>query len=169
MMPSATDFLPSYIRLFMNFASTMSPYLASGVTSRFSARWRRDIVGSFVSSLLWIPARARFAWLAGMTATRSLRPFCSVHGAALFAVLDALRIEHAAQDVITNARQILDAAAADQHHRVLLQIVAFARDVTHHLVTVGEANFRDLAQGRVRLLWRRRVDPCADASLFRIG
>src|SRR5258705_13646037 len=52
MMPSATDFLPSYIRLFMNFASTMSPYLASGVTSRFSARWRRDIVGSFVFFLL---------------------------------------------------------------------------------------------------------------------
>ena len=35
-MRSATDFLPSYIRLFMNLVSTMSPNLASGRTSRFS-------------------------------------------------------------------------------------------------------------------------------------
>src|SRR6266704_2053883 len=114
MMPSATDFLPSYIRLFMNFASTMSPYLASGVTSRFSARWRRDIVGSFVS----FSAGSRLALaslaLAGMTATRSLRPLCSVDGAALFAVLDALGVQDAAQNVIANAWQVLDAAAADQ-------------------------------------------------------
>src|SRR6266446_4626932 len=161
MMPSATDFLPSYIRLFMNFASTRSPYLASGVTSRFSARWRRDIVGSFVLSF-WIPARSRFARLAGMTATRSLRPFCSVDGTALFAVLDALGIEDAAQDVIAHARQVLDAAAADQHHRMFLQVVAFARDVAHHLVAVGETNLGDFAQGRVRLLRRRRVDARAD-------
>src|SRR5258705_8792406 len=102
-----------------------------------------------------------------MTATRSLRPFCSVHGAALFAVLDALGVEHTAQDVIAHARQVFDAAAADEHHRVLLQIVAFTRDVAHHFVAIGEANFRDLPQRRVRLLWRRRVDPRADAALLR--
>ena len=48
---------------------------------------------------------------------------------ALLAVLDALRVEHAAQDVVAHARQVLHAAAADQHHRVLLQVVAFAGDV----------------------------------------
>ena len=42
-MVSATDFLPSVIRLFMNLVTTLSPYLASGRTSRFSAAWRRDI------------------------------------------------------------------------------------------------------------------------------
>ena len=29
---------------FMNLAITMSPYLASGMISRFSAEWRRDMV-----------------------------------------------------------------------------------------------------------------------------
>src|SRR5712671_4707417 len=120
MMPSATDFLPSYIRLFMNFASTMSPYLASGVTSRFSARWRRDIVGSFVSFLGSRPLRSDRV---NSSRRMSLRPFCSVDGAALFAVLDALGVQDAAQNVIAHARQVFHAAAADQHDRVLLQIV----------------------------------------------
>jgi hypothetical protein len=34
---------------FMNFVSTTSPYFASGMISRFSALWRRDIY--FVLSL----------------------------------------------------------------------------------------------------------------------
>ena len=38
--------------------------------------------------------------------------------------LRRLRVEHAADDVVAHARQVLDAAAADQHDRVLLQVVA---------------------------------------------
>src|SRR5580698_7702824 len=105
MMPSAADFLPSYIRLFMNLASTRSPNLASGVISRRSARWRRDI---------WISL---------------LRTLGAVERAALLAILDALGVQHAADDVIPHARQVLDAAAADQHHAVLLKIMAFAGNI----------------------------------------
>src|ERR1700733_6862189 len=42
-MPSATDFFPAYMIEFMNFDTTMLPNFGSGRTSRFSARWRRDI------------------------------------------------------------------------------------------------------------------------------
>src|SRR5437764_12557414 len=88
---------------------------------------------------------------------RLLRPLCAVLGPALLAVLDALRVEHAAQDVVAHARQVLDAAAADHDDRVLLQVMALARNVTDHLEAVGEAHLGDLAQRRVRLLRGRRV------------
>src|SRR5216683_274396 len=67
---------------------------------------------------------------------RSLGP---VFRASLLAVLDALRVEHAAQDVVAHARQVLHAAAADHHHRVLLQIVALTRNVADHLEAIGQA------------------------------
>src|SRR6202161_2299671 len=114
-MFSATDFLPACITEFMNFVTTAFPNFGSGRISRFSALWRRDIV-----------------WL------QLLRALGAVLGSALFAVLHALRIEHAAQDVVAHARQILDATAADHHHRMLLQVMALARDVTDDLEAVGQ-------------------------------
>src|SRR5207248_8541850 len=71
----------------------------------------------------------------GMTlaALGSLRPFCSVFRPALLPILDPLRVEHAAQDVIAHTRKILDAAAADHDHRMLLQVMALARDVADDL------------------------------------
>src|SRR5262249_2787880 len=51
--------------------------------------------------------------------------------------------------------------------RVLLQIMALARDVADHLEAVGEADLGDLAQRRVRLLRRRGVDAGAHAALLR--
>ena len=50
--------------------------------------------------------------------------------ATLVAPVDARVVERAAHDVVTNAREILDAAAAHQHHRVLLQVVALAAGCT---------------------------------------
>src|SRR2546430_15991252 len=99
--------------------------------------------------------------------TQLLGSFCSVFGPALLAVLDPLRVEHAAQDVVAHARQVLDAAAADHHHRVLLQVVSLARYVADHLEAVGETHLGDLAQRRVRLLRGRRVDARAHAALLR--
>src|SRR5690606_12567786 len=85
----------------------------------------------------------------------------------MLAVLHALGVEHAAQDVVAHARQILDAAAADHHHRMLLQVMPLARDVADHLDTVGETDLGHLAKRRVRLLRRRRLDARADATLLR--
>src|SRR5438105_15650169 len=123
-MLSATDFLPSCIRQFMNLVTTASPNLGSGWTSRLTAARRRD-----------------------MALLRLLRPLGAVFRAPLAPVLDALGVVRAADDVIAHAGQVLDPAAAAQHDRVLLQVVALARDVAGHLETVGQAHARDLAQG----------------------
>src|SRR5664280_2555174 len=87
--------------------------------------------------------------------------------ARLLAILDALQIERAAHDVVSHARQILDAAAAHEHHAVLLQVVALATDVGNDLEPVRQTHLGDLAQRRVRLLRRRRVDAGADAAPLR--
>src|SRR5713101_28892 len=142
-MRSATDFLPSCIRQFMNLVTTLSPNLGSGWTSRLTAARRRDM------------------------ALSSLRPLGAVFGAALAPVLDALGIVGAADDVIAHAGQVLDPSAADQHHRVFLQIVALAGDIAGYLEAVGEADARDLAQRGIRLFRRRRVDARADPAFLR--
>src|SRR5919107_124578 len=85
------------------------------------------------------------------------------------AVLDALRVEHAAKHVIAHARKIADTAAADQHDAVLLEVVALAGDVADHFALVGQADLGHLAQRRVRLLGRRRIDARADAAALRRG
>src|SRR5437764_6441761 len=97
----------------------------------------------------------------------SFRTLRAILRTALLAVLDALGVEHAAQDVVAHAGQILDAAAADHDHRVLLEVMALARDVADHLEAVGQTNLGDLAERRVRLLRRRRVDARADTALLR--
>src|SRR5690242_10101681 len=62
-MPSATDFLPSSMTLFMNLERTISPNFGSGRISRFSGRRRRDI-GKFLSLQpvrnLWAPVETCF-------------------------------------------------------------------------------------------------------------
>src|SRR5579885_2946876 len=129
----------------MNLVTTGSPNLGSGSTSRLTAARRRDI-----ASLL-------------------ARPLGAVFGAPLAAVLDALRVERAANDMVANPGQILDPAAADQHHRMLLQIMAFARDIAGNLETVGQPHPRNLAQRRVGLFRRGRVDAGAHAAFLRTG
>src|SRR3954462_10734202 len=102
-MPSATDFLPSSMTEFMNFERVMSPNFGSGRISRFSGRRRRDI-GCFLS-LQPVPEHVRglLSWLLGALG--------AVLGAGLFAVLDALCVEHAAKDVIANTRKVAHTAA----------------------------------------------------------
>lgn len=70
--------------------------------------------------------------------------------------------------MIAHAGKVANAAAADQHHRMLLQVVAFAGDVRDDLAAVGQADLGDLAQRRVRLLRGGRVDTSADAALLRV-
>src|SRR5437868_14929758 len=106
-MRSATDFLPRVISTLTNLARSTLLNFGSGRISRLGTSLRRGIL--FLSSQL-----------------RRLRGFGAVLGARLLAVLHALRVERAAHDVVAHAGQILDAPAADQHHRVLLQVVAFA-------------------------------------------
>src|SRR5690606_12134537 len=91
----------------------------------------------------------------------------AVLGAGLLALGHAGGVQRTADGVVAHAREVLDTAAADQHHAVLLQVVAFAADVGDDLVTVGQAHLGDLAQGRVRLLRGGGVDAGADAAPLR--
>src|SRR6185369_4490983 len=141
-MPSATDFLPSSMTEFMNFDRTRSPNFGSGRISRFSGRRRRDIGYSFLFSL--------FRNLSGAYSCGLFGTLGAVLGARLAAVLDALGVEH----------------AADQHDAVLLEVVALARDVADHFALVGQADLGHLAQRRVRLLRSGRIDPGTDAALL---
>src|SRR5438105_15392313 len=104
-MVSATDFLPACMIEFMNLDTTMLANFGSGRTSRFSARWRRDIDQA--------PQLACELISDGLISVELFRTFGTVFGAALLAILDALGVEHAAQDVIAHAGKTLDAAAAD--------------------------------------------------------
>src|SRR5271165_4665148 len=92
-------------------------------------------------------------------------------GAILRAALRALdhsdRIERPANDVIPHARKILHTAAADEHDRVLLQVVALAGNVRRHLNAVRQADTGNLAERRVRLLGRLRVYARANSAPLR--
>src|SRR5262245_40788644 len=96
-----------------------------------------------------------------------LGPLGSVLGASLLAVGDAFRVQHATDDVSAHARHVFDAATADHHHRVLLQVMAFSGDVADHFKAVGQAYLGDLTQRRIGLLGRRRVDAGTDAAFLR--
>src|SRR3954447_17283889 len=93
----------------------------------------------------------------------------AVLGARLLAVGHAGRVERPAHDLVAHARKVLDSTAANEHHGVLLKVVALARDVGGDLHAVGQPDTRDLAQRRVRLLGRGRVHTGADTATLRSG
>src|SRR6478735_2544916 len=153
-MRSATDFLPRVINTLMNLASSWLLYFGSGSVSRFGTSLRRGIS----SQSFRIFSR---------TSLGGFRLLGAVLGTALLAILHALGIQAAAHHVVTHAGQILDAAATDQHDRVFLQIVAFTADVADDFKTVGQADFGNLAQCRIRLLRRGGIHTGAHATFLR--
>src|ERR1700752_130821 len=121
-MFSATDFLPRVMTTFMNFASSTFPNFGSGRISRLGTSRRRGMrrflcSGSSRPPVAYGQATESFGRLSG------LRLLGAVLRAGLLAVLDACCIERAADHVIVNARQVLDATAANQDHGVLLQVM----------------------------------------------
>src|SRR6266576_5856094 len=93
--------------------------------------------------------------------------FGAVLGTALLAVADPGGVERRADDLVPDARQVLDAAASHEDDRVLLEIVAFARDVGRDLHLVRQADARNLPESRIRLLRGMREHARADAALLR--
>src|SRR5258708_31355669 len=102
-MCSAGGRLPFLSALFARAVTSGEPYTGSVTSCRFVAG----------------PLR-------GMSALLLLR---AVAAASLLAVADALGVQRAADDLVTDARQVADTAAPDQHDRVLLEVVANARDI----------------------------------------
>ena len=85
-----------------------------------------------------------------------LRSFRSIFWPLLFSSFNARRVQYAADDVITHAREIFHAAATDHHDGVFLQTVLLARDVRCNFHAVRKAHPRYFAQCGVRLLRSRR-------------
>src|SRR5699024_5341121 len=106
-------------------------------------------------------------WSPSFKIRSALGPLGAVLGTRVATLGHARAIQTAAHRVITHTRQILDTATANQHHRVLLQIVAFTADIAYDLETVGQANFGNLAQCRVRLLRSGGVNAGADTPTLR--
>src|SRR5258705_814257 len=144
MIRSAVLFLPPYIIMFTNFATSRLPCLGSGRISRRAAPARRILGGSL--------------GLLGAVLRSALPPPGHPRG-----------VQRAADDVVPDARQVLHTTAPDEHDRVLLQVVPDPGDVRRHLEAIGQADPRDLAQGRVRLLRRGGVDPDAHPALLGTG
>src|SRR5262245_39366828 len=105
----------------MNLVTRRSWYFGSGLILRLGTSRRRGMVFSQIQTELLGTLRAVFR-------------------TALATVVDTDGIERAADDVVANAGEILHTAAADEHHAVLLEVVAFARDVRGDFETVGQTD-----------------------------
>src|SRR5579872_3354352 len=99
-MPSAVDFLPSIMRVFVNFVTSLSLNLGSGMMRRFGTSRRR---GMAVSRL---GLRALHAVLRALAVAVHLVRGRRADGAR--------SVERAAHHVIADARQVLHAAPADE-------------------------------------------------------
>ena len=96
-----------------------------------------------------------------------LRSLSTVLGTRLISVRHTSGIQSAADDVITDTRDVLNSSAADQHNAVLLQIVTNTGDVSGNFDPVGQSDSGDLSQCRIRFLRGDGLDGCANASLLR--
>src|SRR5215471_14445988 len=112
-MCSATDFLPSVITRFTSCCTSCELWTGSGATAR-----------------------------GAISARLGIRLLRSVARASLLAVRDARGVERGADDLVADAREILHAAAADEHDRVLLEVVPLAGDVRRDLHAVGQPDAR---------------------------
>src|ERR1700712_1712656 len=146
MMRSAMAFFPDSMITFMNLERSTEPNFGSGRMSRLGTSRRRGISLPFASvgsgshphlgrhRHLGRPTYstspiARRNCRATITSTSGLSGLLRTLGAVLrtrlLAVFHALQVERTADDVITHARQILDATTTHEHDTVLLQVVAF--------------------------------------------
>ena len=95
-----------------------------------------------------------------------LGSLCAVLGTALLTVCNALGIQSAADDVVTNTRQVSYSAASDENDGVLLKVMSDTGNVGRSLQTVGKSYSGDLAERGVRLLGAGGGNLCANASLL---
>jgi len=96
-----------------------------------------------------------------------LWPLRSVLRASLHAVGNTHGVQRSTDHVIAHAWQIFHAASADQHNRVLLQVVADSGDIRGDFNAVREPHTRHFTESRIRLLRGLRVHARANAALLR--
>src|SRR3990170_5818707 len=101
---------------------------------------------------------------------RSLLPTFGLAGPVLAALLIATAhpqgVQRPPNDVVADPGKVLDAAAANEDDRVLLEGVPLAGDVCGHFYAAGQADPGHLTQGGVGLLGRLRAHVGAHAPLL---
>src|SRR5579862_8634015 len=102
-----------------------------------------------------------------MGSARLLLAFGAVLAAALLAILGAGGVQRAPDHVVADTRKVADAPAANEHDRVLLEVVTDAGDVRGDLDFRGQTDAGHLAKRRVGLLGRGRVHTDADPTTLR--
>src|SRR5690242_7190324 len=122
----ATVFLPSHIIEFTNISASVDPYTGSAAISLGSGLRLRGIYPHLL-------LRSGF-W-----------PLGAVFRTALLPAADAGGVQRSSHDVVAHTRQILHTATADEHDRVLLQVVPDAGNIGCDLDPVGQAYSSDLA------------------------
>src|SRR5258705_6943909 len=110
-MRSATARLPRSRILLTTWVTSTEWYTGSGISSR---RGAGPLRGTLRLLLRAVPA------------------------AGLLAVAHAGGVERAADDLVANAGEVLHTTAAHEDDRVLLEVVAFTRDVRGDLHPAGE-------------------------------
>src|SRR4051812_22902471 len=108
----------------------------------------------------------RYAMVAYQSHLFLLRSLRAVLRPPLSATVHTFGIERPTDNVIAHTRKVLNATAADEHHRMLLEVVPFPRDVRRDLLLIGQTDARDFAESGVRLLRRHRPDLGADTALL---
>src|ERR1700722_3931236 len=96
-----------------------------------------------------------------------LRPLGAVLRTSLHPARDSHRIQCSPNQVIPNARQILHTPPANEHNRVLLQVVTDAGNISRHFNPVCQAHPRHLPQRRVGLLRGLRIHTGTHTALLR--
>ena len=97
------------------------------------------------------------------------RALGTVAAASLLAVVHGGAVQRGADDLVAHTGEVLHTTAADEHHGVLLQVVADTGDVGRDLHAVDQAHTADLTQSRVRLLGGGGVHAGAHATLLRVA
>ena len=67
----------------------------------------------------------------------------------MFATVDALEIESAANDVVADTWKIWDTTTADEHDGVFLEVVTLAADVGPNFLAVSETDTRNFTKSGV--------------------
>ena len=91
----------------------------------------------------------------------------TILGAALCTVGNTGGIQRTTNDVIAHTGKVLYTTTTNQNDRVLLQVVAFSRDVGVDFLLVCQTYTGNLTHCRIRLLGSCRIDTNADATTLR--
>ena len=95
-----------------------------------------------------------------------LRPLSPVLGTTLLPVCDPYGVERAAHNMVPYSGEVLDPSPADEHDRVLLEIVPDAGYIRGYFHPVRKPDPCHLPECGIRFLRRVRVDPGADTPFL---